>query len=434
MKTIKFWSIITVAVFLTTMMFTSCEDPLDDPENQEIIESEVVDEGVSSNVTTQQLSGTTENGNTVSGTELSYESWIRVKTKTGPKKAPAYASTRAASGNDGDVVTVLLKDVFHNTDTTITIGNMYFDIGEYTTDISYYVKGTRQDGYVTITDSVMVYTLSFEDFSFAYELEYEVAVYDDGITKETMPYHKIKNLQDKGMEIVPLESIHDESLTVFARRQINHSITVEFCGETYTLKGKVILQTPFGTAFEPYVKRSELIDAYYLTEGEQVYSALRLRRLWSDGQTRTETITVPVEAGIHDGDGSAIFEGQLPENIELVSYELSDVHETWPPAYFQPYVTWVREFRTLNINYGFCEFGMEVFNDTPYYYDGYLQYDFPVPTFQNFRFSDQEITLAQSGERDGRKYTSYWLTRHVKANFDRLELEPLIVIGLVVYE
>lgn len=407
------WS---MAMLLMTAMLSVSLSSCGDDEQPEIIESEVVDTGIAKDVTVKEISG--ESG--TEGTELTYKSWIKVNSQTRASRS--------------DVYTVLLKDVFHNTDTTITIEDMYFDIGEYTTDISYYVKGTRQDGYVTITDSVMVYTLSFEDFSFAYELEYEVAVYDDGITKETMPYHKIKNLQDKGMEIVPLESIHDESLTVFARRQINHSITVEFCGETYTLKGKVILQTPFGTAFEPYVKRSELIDAYYLTEGGQVYSALRLRRLWSDGQTRTETITVPVEAGIDDGYGNATFEGQLPENIELVSYELSDVHETWPPVYFQPYVTWVREFRTLNINYGFCEFGMEVFNDTPYYYDGYLQYDFPVPTFQNFRFSDQEITLAQSGERDGRKCTSYWLTRYVKANFDKLELESPITIGLVVYE
>lgn len=434
MKTIKFWSIITIAVFLTTMMFTSCEDPLDDPENQEVIESEVVDEGVSSNVTTQQLSGTTENGNTVSGTELSYESWIRVKTKTGPKKAPAYASTRAASGNDGDVVTVLLKDVFHNTDTTITLNDQYFDIGEYTTDISYYVKGTRQDGYVTITDSVMVYTLSFEDFSFAYELEYEVAVYDDGITKETMPYHKIKNLQDKGMEIVPIENIHDESLTVFARRQINHSITVEFCGETYTLKGKVILQTPFGTAFEPYVKKSDLLDARYYTEGGQVYSALRLRRYWSDGQTRTETITVPVNVSIDDEFKSLVFHGVHPESIELVSYELSDVHNTMSPMYLQPYVTCGGEYRTLNINYGFFEFGMEVFNDTPYYYDGYLQYDFPVPTFQNFRFSEQQLIQNQSGENESGKYVGYRLIRNVKADFDRLECEAQFNIGLVFYD
>lgn len=425
MKTIKFGPIMTLAMLWTAMMFTSCGDPLS-PENQEVVESKVLDKGLSNKVSTKQLSGTDETGKQISGTELSYESWIKVQTKTAPK-------TRAG-GNDGDVVTVLLKDVFHNTDSTITFNNKFFDIGDFTTDISYRVKGTRQDGYVTITDSVMVYTVSFEDFSFEYELEYEVAVYDDGISRELMPYHKIQNLKDKGMEIVPIESVHDESLTVFARRQINHSISVDLNGETYIIKGKVILQMPYGTADEPYVKKSELLSSSYYTSGDQVHSELRLKRWWSDGQVKTETLDLPIYAYLDDYVGNVTFEGQLPENIELISSSLGDVFSIEGSASPIPYTDAYGYYRMFNVSYNILEFGMECYNTVPYYYDGYLKCDFPVPSFTNFRFSEQEIVSGQSGQRDGRNYTSYWLIRYVKADFDKLEFEAPITIGLVVWE
>lgn len=407
------------------MILTSCGDPLS-PDNQQVVESKVLDKGLSNKVNTKQLSGTDETGKQISGTELSYESWIKVQTKTAPK-------TRAG-GNDGDVVTVLLKDVFHNTDSTITFNNKFFDIGDYTTDISYRVKGTRQDGYVTITDSVMVYTVNFEDFSFEYELEYEVAVYDDGISRELMPYHKIQNLKDKGMEISKLESINDESLTVFARRQIDHSISVDLNGETYTLKAKVILQMPYGTADEPYVKKSELLSSSYYTSGNRVHSELRLKRWWSDGQVKTETLDIQLNAYIDDYIGNVSFEGQLPENIELLSSSLGDVYETLDSMSLMPYVTSEGYYRMFNISYSILDFGIKVYTDAAFYYDGYLQCNFPVPSFTNFRFSEQEIISGQSGQSNGRNYTSYWLIRYVKADFDKLEFEAPITIGLVVWE
>lgn len=425
MKTNKFGPIMTLAMLWTAMMFTSCGDPLS-PDNQEVVESKVLDKGLSNKVSTKQLSGTDETGKQISGTELSYESWIKVQTKTAPK-------TRAG-GNDGDVVTVLLKDVFHNTDTTITFNNKFFDIGDYTTDISYRIKGTRQDGYITITDSVMVYSVIYEDFTFEYELEYEVAVYNDGISREIMPYHKIQNLKDNGITIEKLECVHDESLTVFARRQINHSVSVELNGETYTLKGKVILQMPYGSAAEPYVKKSELLSSSYYTSGDQVHSELRLKRWWSDGSVKTETIDLPVYAYIDDHIGNVNFEGQLPDNIELLSSSLGEVNRIVGGSPGYPYTDGYEYYQIFNVSYNILDFGMECYHSGAYYYDGYTKCDFAVPEFKNFRFSEKTIEDGQSGVRDGRKYKSYWLVQYVKADFDKIEFEAPITIGLVVWE
>ena len=64
----------------------------------------------------------------------------------------------------------------------------------------------------------------------------------------------------------------------------------------------------------------------------------------------------------------------------------------------------------------------------------YLQYDFPVPTFQNFRFSEQQLIQNQSGENESGKYIGYRLIRNVKADFDKLECEAQFNIGLVFYD
>ena len=289
MKTIKFWATVAASALLLLVMFTSCDDPID-PVDPGPSKTEIVDKGISNQISSQQISGTTENGNTVTGTELSYESWIKVRTGTGAKKAPAYVSTRAASGDDGDVVTVLLKDVFHNTDTTVYVNS--FEFGKPQASVSYRVNGTRRDGFVTITDSVMVYTVDFGNMSFNYLLEYEVAVYDDGTTREVMPYHKIERITLGELEVGPLKNETQDGTTYF-QRQCKHTISVVFNGESYTLKANVNAQA------EPssdVVVQSEIVDSGYelvsydeeKTEG--VYKSwLEIRETWSlSGESTTK--------------------------------------------------------------------------------------------------------------------------------------------------
>ena len=417
MRTIKSLSSIASALFLGTLLFTSCGDPWG-IDNQDVVESQVLDRGLGDKVTQKQLPN--------SDTELTYESWIKVKTKTVPK-------TRAGS-DDGTVFTVLLKDVFHNTDTTLVIDNYYFDLGDYTTDVSYRTQGTCRDGYTTVTDSVMVYTVSYNDFSFEYEIEYEVAVYDDGISRGTLPYHKIQNLRDNGVTIEKLESVHDQSLTVFARRQLNHSISVELDGETYTMKGKVILQTPFDSAIEPYVKKSELLSTSYFTVGEYVHSELRVKQWWSDGQVKTETIDTQLYASFDDFLRSITFDIVLPDNLEITSSYLGDVYELMQGVTLQKYVSSFIESRMFFVSYSFIDFGMKLERSIPRYYDGYTYREFATPEFKNFRFSEQTLEKGQSGVKDGRHWTNYWLTRYVKADFDKVVYESPINISLVLYD
>ena len=433
MKTIKFWSIITVAVFLTTMMFTSCEDPIEEPENQEIIESEVIDEGVSNNVTTQSISGTTESGNTATGTELSYESWIKVKTKTGPKKAPAYASTRAASGDDGDVVTVLLKDVFHNTDTTIYRSSLEFS-NEYTTSVSYGVKGTRRDGYVTITDSVMVYTVSFEDFSFAYELEYEVAVYDDGVTKQTMPYHKITNLKDNGATIEALES-DDDGINAYARMGIKHSLSIDFCGETYTLKGNVIIRKWIADASEPYLLMSNLVGSSATTVGSAILSRISVWQKWSNGITTTKNLEAVLSADIITNSTPAVTFHGYPNDIRAESSELSEVYERQRDDNSEmQFVHYEHCIQLWEMRYNYFTLSAQFKHFEAFYDDGITSCQFPCFEFTDISVTEPEITSGSTGTNENGHWTAYWFSQRIKAKFDKIEFSEPFAVELDVYD
>ncbi len=79
MKTSKMWFVVMAAMIMSSVMFlTSCSEN-DEPELPEVIESEVLDEGIDNNV--QSQTNVAPDGTTI-GTTLSYKSWIMVKGQT----------------------------------------------------------------------------------------------------------------------------------------------------------------------------------------------------------------------------------------------------------------------------------------------------------------------------------------------------------------
>ena len=131
------------------MIFASCSSD-DDPMLPEVIESEVLDDGVDSNVTSK--SNVAPDGTNL-GTKLSYKSWIMVK-----------GQTRAAFENK---VEVTLINVFANTDTLVKVYD--FIVEPPKVEVFNRKRSKRQEGFVTVSDSVLVYSVQFAEFSFDYE-------------------------------------------------------------------------------------------------------------------------------------------------------------------------------------------------------------------------------------------------------------------------
>ena len=106
MKTKKNWFVIVAAMIMSSVMiFASCSSD-DDPMLPEVIESEVLDEGMDDTVSSKP--SINPNGVTT-GTQFSYKSWIMVK-----------GQTRAAFENK---VEVTLNGGFENVEETCSVNH-----------------------------------------------------------------------------------------------------------------------------------------------------------------------------------------------------------------------------------------------------------------------------------------------------------------------
>ena len=219
MKTNKFWFVMAAAAMLAgTTMMTSCEKE-EEISKREVIESEVLDEGVAQEVTEEV--GT-------EGTQLSYESWIVVR-----------GQTRAAFQNK---VSVTLFNRFNHVIDEVEVEN--FDFGQPEVGISYQTSDSRKEqDYVTVVDSVLVYSLKYENgFVLEYELMYEVPTYDDGVTEKEMPYIRYGAIVDNGMTVTGMDNLTENGQT-WLRKLVRHSISVVFNDKSYTIEASIVAKS-----------------------------------------------------------------------------------------------------------------------------------------------------------------------------------------------
>ena len=285
MKANKMWFVIMAAMIMSSVMFlTSCSKD-DEPELPEVIESEVLDEGLDNNVVSTP--NVAPDGTSL-GTKLSYQSWIMVK-----------GHTRAAFENK---VQVTLNGGFDNVEAVRQVN--HWDVGKAETAVSRSVNEQRREGFVTVTDSMLIYTVRLAEFSFDYHLNYEVAVYDDGVTRQIMPYYYYGKITDNGGVLETVDSYVDGN-TAYARRIYHHSITVEFGGESHELKADITLRRELGSAAQPYILRSQVVSQSLALQAENVFLAkVDVNSVWSDGnaENRSYTAELPFISERRTGD------------------------------------------------------------------------------------------------------------------------------------
>ncbi len=267
MKTMKFWFVMAVAAVLTGMVFTSCEedDPILPPE---VIESEVLESGCSSTVTEE--AGT-------EGTSLSYESWIYVR-----------QTTRASSDSK---ISVTLFNRFNNVVEEVDVAD--FNFGTPEVKLEHRAVDSRvEQTYVTVTDSVLVYSLNYENgFKLEYELMYETPEYNDGITKQMMPYHSIGQITDNGMKLSGMEDQVVDGVNYF-RKLVQHSITVSYNGKTYDVSASVVVRSEEPAedillASEKINEGIELVSTD-VENAKGVYrSWIEVKQTWSESGVKT---------------------------------------------------------------------------------------------------------------------------------------------------
>ena len=261
MKTKSLWFVMAAAAVLTGMMMSSCSK--DDYELPEVIESEVYDEGRAEEVKAEV--GT-------EGTKLSYESWIMVK-----------GITRASFDNK---VSVTLNNKLNNVSQTVDVTN--YEIGIPKTSFEYTVGESYGKDFVTVIDSIMVYKVMLENFTIAFPLAYQVGIYDDGISKQVMPYHSYTKITDNGGKLEDMEN-QTERDVVYARKLYSHSLTVVCNDREYTLKAAVILRRIIGEEGKPYLVKSELVEEGKSALVDGAYTSwIKVKQTWSTGEEKKQ--------------------------------------------------------------------------------------------------------------------------------------------------
>jgi len=267
MKTNKFWFVVAAAAMLTgTMVMTSCEKE-DEFIKHEVIESEVLDEGVAQEVTEEV--GT-------EGTQLSYESWIVVK-----------GQTRAAFENK---ISVTLFNRFNHVIDEVEVES--FDFGQPEVDIRFRASDSRKEqDYVTVVDSVLVYSLKYKNgFVLEYELMYEVPTYDDGVTKKEMPYIRYGAVVDNGMMVTGMDNL-TENGQVWFRKLVRHSISVVFNDKSYTIEASVVAKSPEKAA-DVLLESKKVNEGWELVsvdvaEASGIYKSwIEVEQTWSESGTK----------------------------------------------------------------------------------------------------------------------------------------------------
>ena len=392
MKTNNFMHLMAAAaVFAGMVMFTSCNK--DDFELPEVIESEVLDEGLSEEIKAE----TTEQG-----TKLSYESWIMVKGQT--------------RGAFEDKVSVTLNNIFNNVDTVITLDNFY--LGEYFTSVVREEGQTRTEGFVTITDSVMQYRVGFDRFFFSYDLHREVAVYDDHVTVKIMPRYDIVGIEDNGYTLEDLNYSVETDETgvkcVYLNKLLRHSVTVKLSNGEYVLNAKVKLRVCSGP--HPAVVKSEflsggIVDATSYGRVIQYRSWAEVKHTYSDGKTENKRYETPMLT-ISLNYEHQNYKEFKDANLVLVRHGFAEAEELDCIANFES--IYIYESRKkYEIVYNYFSTDCDVEQASAVFYDGLVKFDFPKLEYTDMSV---EYDLKYSGEEQGVSgaiYDEYFLTQSV---------------------
>ena len=394
MKTKLFLSALTLGAMMTTFVACDKEEPYVDP--GKVIESEVVDPGTAEEVE--------ETDNGTEGISLSYESWIVVHQVFADGSTSQPQTRTGASASAGNKISVVLESRL--TDVSAVADVSGFELNEAVSKIDYRELGSAKhetQSFVTVIDSATVYTVDYGIFAVEFVLPYQAAVYDDGITKVTMPYHKYTDVRDNGGELSDLESVTENGVT-YLRKLYKHSIVADFNGKSYTVNAEIVLRKE--------QKGDYLIEQKVVDEGVELVSYdlaaktgvsrswIKIQEIWSesgvkefkkevllynepsDGAYATFMMTVPEKCNFSD---LTVCKPQVWTETGNVREEDGMLITAYSSDYYIPVI-----YSVKNVQADFA-FGV-VFEKAVYSNEGF-EYEMPA-----FEYSDPKPSMSQASD------------------------------------
>lgn len=333
-----------------------------------VINSTILDTGSSETITEKHKSNPDGSRNTL----LEYTSWIRLQLETKAMKDKELSVVVAGSFND----VIDSVDVEH------------LAIGTPTTSIEYQMNDGRQQGNIIILDSMMVYSVVFEKMSFNYKLHYEVPIYNDGFTKQEMPYHRIEFVKDNGYTVEEADPQFD-GMKIYACRLLKHSITILFKDKEYTVSAKILYRKLMATNGQPVIISSQKIDeGIEIRDAEQLYyhSWIKMRQKWSDKKVDEVVYQARIGTDVRFDNSDLIGKLITSPELNFTDPTLINITQEDGGVGDSEYVDIKTNTRKYAVSC--AEFALRFYatEPIPYYDDGIVKYEMPVFTYDKDSF------------------------------------------------
>ena len=362
MKIVDKFKIIALPVCLLAFGLASCEK--DEPELNPGGPTEQVLPGTAGEVT--------EAVTTEGGYALSYRSCIAL-----PEGGSAEVDLTASLPASGTTT----EEIVSNWDYAeeAAINSVYS--GEF----------NREENGFIITDSLLVYTVSYGTFELTFEFPYETAQYDG----TDVPEYRFE-IKDKGGKFELIDSKERDG-KAYALREYTHTVEAVFGGKSYEITKSILLMRELGPANEPYLL-SSIAESCKMKEVvmDGVTYIFTVNQIWSDKQSKSMEYYIVPNVWIDEKTTHLPEISNYADDLYIKNTTLNEGIRTHSDytydgliSYFRTTQSYLVEFNYFVLEYEFC-------HDDVIYDDGVLVYkDFPDIKFTDF---ENSFTFEKEGE------------------------------------
>ena len=363
MKIVDKFKIIALPVCLFTFGLTSCEK--DEPELNPGGPTEQVLPGTAGEVT--------EAVTTEGGYALSYRSCIAL-----PEGGSAEVDLTASLPASGTTT----EEIVSNWDYAeeAAINSVYS--GEF----------NREENGFIITDSLLVYTVSYGTFELTFEFPYETAQYDG----TDVPEYRFE-IKDKGGKFELIDSKERDG-KAYALREYTHTVEAVFGGKSYEITKSILLMRELGPANEPYLLSSEVVDVspfrFDPTNSYFGTTEICVNQRWSDGRSGEKGYLYLPLTSIEPITTEIPEISNYQEELKIVeTYEIQTSIER-SPTVSEVFIYDYKRHYVVNFNYFMIEYDVATSVDLSFD-DGLVEYDFPNVDIQKYK---NDFTFEKEGE------------------------------------
>lgn len=298
-----------------------------------------------------------------------------------------------------------------------------FIVGDGMPSLEYSASGSRHERDITVTDSLMIYRIRYNNFTLEYKMPFQTAFYNDGKTRGQMAYLCFDpEISDNGYQLSDLSS-EIAGGQVYMRKLFRHSINVRFGGRNYRATATMVLRRRAGSESGDFVVKTTLLDSGirdFESDGNYAsyISWIKVRQDFYGGKEETTTFEVVMYgkmtmqpltemniAGTNLEKESAGFD-QTREHVQIVAR-----NEFVDAAYYERYYV-------VRYNYGTTATLFQ--HVEAVYNDGFEEIKFPVVRYTDIKDSGV-LKKVSSGNDEHGSYGEYEFSQQISARFGEAE-------------